>query len=191
MRYLLFSWKYSLITLRRRFHPWRAWPHPNFPSDSASQHSSAWSGSHSHKGSAIRSTGSTEIKNFIIICHLPWFRRNFVICLIIVRRADDVEEEVNVTLVETGEAIEHDDFGVRTVCLAEEALLEGLLFLGRWESVSVEVFGQNPIPIVVHYNHALQNVESGILQIKPWTILRPVNWLRSRSAVNVCQEPGL
>ena len=49
--------------------------------------------------------------------------------LVLVRAAHDVEEEVDVRLVEAGEAVQHDDLGVGLVRLGEQVLLERLLLL--------------------------------------------------------------
>ena len=48
--------------------------------------------------------------------------------------AHDVEEQVNVTFVNTGHAVEHDDFGVGSVRLVEQVLLKSFLFFGSGQN---------------------------------------------------------
>ena len=74
-------------------------------------------------------------------------------------RSHDVEEEVDVGLVETGEAVEHNDLGVGLVRLGVEALLERLLLLDGGEEGLVVVVGQDAPAVVVEDGQALDGVE--------------------------------
>ena len=80
------------------------------------------------------------------------------------RRSHDVEEEVDVGLVEAGEAVEHDDLCVGLVGLGEETLLEGLLLLDAGEELLVVVVAQDPTPVVVQDGQTLDGVQGGGLK---------------------------
>lgn len=82
---------------------------------------------------------------------------------VLVRAAHHVEEQIDVVLVHTGEAVEHDDLGVEPMRLGEERLLEGLLFLERGKGVFVVVLGENAVAVAVQDEHALDGEQSGFL----------------------------
>lgn len=84
--------------------------------------------------------------------------------LILVRISHDIEEQIDITLVDTGEAIQHDNFCIGSVSLVEQVLFEGFSLLDGGKGLDVVIFGQDPVPIAVQNNDAFDGVQGGFLK---------------------------
>lgn len=83
--------------------------------------------------------------------------------LVLVRATHHVEKQVHVALVETRNAVQHDDFRVGPVRAVEEVFLECLLLLDCGKHIVVVVLGQYAVAVVVQNSHALDGVQSRFL----------------------------
>lgn len=69
--------------------------------------------------------------------------------LILLLRAQHVEEQIHVALVDNCHAIEHNYFRICSMSLVEQMLLVRLLLFDCWKNVFVVIFRNDSVAIVV------------------------------------------
>jgi len=78
--------------------------------------------------------------------------------LVLLRAANDVEEQIHIAFVHNGEAVEQGDFWIGLVRLVEYVLFEGALFSDGSVGVVV-IFSKQAFSIVVKYNDSFDCVQ--------------------------------